>query len=126
LLWETSFTYTQIKGLEIQKQILWEVSCDDVTEFLAEKLSTWYFWNTCRDIVKDKGIKFNVIRLAWDEYIYERHYIDFTKWLYGTYELETGTGVDKDTIEDKNTELKEKSFPTIEIVDDLMKDILTA
>ncbi len=126
LLWEDSFTYTQIKGLEIQKQALWVISCDEVTDYLTEKLSTWYFWNTCRDIVKDKWIKFNVIRLAGDEYIYERHYIDFTKWLYGTYELETGTGVDKDNIEEKNDELKEEEFPTIEIVDDLIKDILQA
>lgn len=126
LLGEDSFTYTQIKGLEIQKETLWVVSCDDVTDFLTNRLSTWYYWNTCRDIVKDKWIKFNVIKLVGNEYVYERHYIDFTKWLYGTYELETGTWIDKDNIEEKNNELKEEEFPTIEIVDDLMKDILQA
>ena len=126
LLWEDSFTYTQIKWLEIQKETLWVVSCDGVTDFLTDRLSTWYYWNTCRDIVKDKWIKFNVIRLIGEEYVYERHYIDFTKWLYGTYELETGTGIDKDNIEEKNDDLKEKDFPTIEIVDDLIKDILQA
>ena len=126
LLWEDSFTYTQIKGLEVQKETLSEVGCDEITDLLKERLNSYYYWNTCRDIVIDKGIKFNVIRLSWDEYIYERHYIDYTKGLYGTYELETGTGVDKDSIEEKNTELKEEDFPTIEIVDDLMKDILQA
>lgn len=126
MLWENSFTYTQIKGLEVEKQVLSEISCDEITEFLTEKLNTWYYWNTCRNIVKDKWIKFNVIRLAGDAYIYERHYMDFEKWLYGTYELETGTWVDKDTIADKNDELKEKKFPTIEIVDGLIRDILNA
>lgn len=125
-LWEDSFTYTQIKGLEVQKQVLSEITCEDLTEYLTEKMNTWYYWNTCRDIVKDKGIKFNVIRLDGDNYVYERHYLDFTKGLYGIYELETGTWVDKDTIQEKNDELKEWDFPTIEIVDDLMKDILNA
>jgi len=100
MLWEDSFTYTQIKGLEIEKQVLSQLSCDDLTEFLTERLNTWYYWNTCRDIVNDKGIKFNVIRLD--------------------------TWVDKDTIADKNDELKEKTFPTIQIVDGLIRDILNA
>jgi len=126
MLWVDSFTYTQIKWLEIEKQVLSEISCDGVTEYLTEKLNTWYYWNTCRDIVRERGIKFNVIRLSGDEYIYERHYIDFTKWFYSTYELETGTGVDSENIQEKNNELKEKDFPTIEIVDDLVKDILQA
>lgn len=125
-LWEDSFTYTQIKWLEVTKEIFPAISCDEVTEFLWERLSTWYFWNTCRDIVADKWIKFNVIRLSGDEYVYERHYIDFVKGLYSTYELETGTWVNSDTIQEKNTELKDTDFPTIEIVDDLIKDILQA
>jgi len=126
MLGTDSFTYTQIKWLEVEKQVLSEISCDGVTEYLTEKLNTWYYWNTCRDIVKDKGIKFNVIRLSGDEYVYERHYIDFTKGFYTTYELETGTGVDSENIQEKNNELKEKDFPTIEIVDDLVRDILQA
>jgi len=126
MLWEDSFTYTQIKWLEVQKQILPELDCDGVTEYLWESINTWYYWNTCRDIVKDKWIKFNVIRLDGDNYVYERHYVDFTKWLYGVYELETGEWVDKDNIQEKNNELKEQDFPTLEIVDDLMRDILNA
>lgn len=125
-LWEASFTYTQIKGLEVEKEILSEVSCDGVTEFLTEKINTWFYWNTCRDIVKEKGIKYNVIRLDGDAYIYERHYLDYKNGFYGTYELERGTWVDSDNIAEKNTLLKEQEFPSLEIVDDLMKDIINS
>ena len=125
-LWEASFTYTQIKGLEVEKQILSEVSCDGVTEFLTEKINTWFYWNTCRDIVKEKWIKFNVIRLDGEAYVYERHYLDFKNGFYGTYELERWTWVDSDNIAEKNTLLKEQEFPSLEIVDDLMKDIINS
>jgi len=125
-LGESSFTYSDIKWLEVQKRILWDVSCESVTEYLAESLSSWYYWNTCREIVKDKGIKFNVLRLDGENYVYERHYIDFKNGLYGVYELETGTGIDPDNIAEKNTEFKDKEFSTLEIVDDLMKDIVNS
>ncbi len=123
-LGEASFTYTQIKGLEIKKEIIPQVSCETLTEFLTEKMNTWYYWNTCREIVKDKWIKFNVIRLDGENYIYERHYIDFENGFYGTYELETGTDVTSENIAEKNKKLKEQDFPSLEIVDDLMKDIV--
>lgn len=123
-LWEESFTYTQIKGLEINKEILENISCETLTEYLTERMNSWYYWNTCREIVKDKGIKFNVIRLAWEEYVYERHYIDFVHGFYGTYELETGVWVTSENIADKNSELKEREFPSLDIVDDLIKDIV--
>jgi hypothetical protein len=87
-------------------------------------MTSWYYWNTCRDIVKDKGIKFNVIRLQGDDYVYERHYIDFVHGFYGVYELETGTGVTSENIADKNNELKLREFPSLDIVDDLIKDIV--
>lgn len=125
-LGQESFTYTDIKGLEIIKEILPEVTCETLTDFLGERMNVWYYWNTCRDIVKEKWIKFNVIRLDGEKYIYERHYIDFVNGLYGTYELETGEGVDSDTIADKNTELKDAEFETIDLVDGLIKDILNA
>jgi len=123
-LWEAVFTYTQIKWLEINKEILEIVSCETLTDYLSERINTWYYWNTCRDIVKDKGIKFNVIRLEGDTYIYERHYIDFVHGFYGVYELETWEGVTSENISDKNTELKEREFPSLDVVDDLMKDIV--
>ncbi len=125
-LGEASFTYTQIKGLEIQKEILPQVSCETLTDFLTERISSWYYWNTCRDIVKGKGIKFNVIRLLWEKYVYERHYMDFVNGFYGTYELETGEGVTSKNIAEKNNALKEQDFPSLEVVDELMKDIVNS
>lgn len=125
-LGEETFTYTQIKGLEINKEILEIVSCETLTEYLSKKMNTWYYWNTCRDIVKDEWIKFNVIRLDGDSYVYERHYIDFKHGFYGTYELETGEWIISENIADKNAELKQRDFPSLEIVDDLMKDIVNS
>ena len=100
------------------------MSCETLTDYLSERMTSWYYWNTCRDIVKDKGIKFNVIRLQGDDYVYERHYIDFVHGFYGVYELETGTGVTSENIADKNNELKLREFPSLDIVDDLIKDIV--
>ncbi len=124
MLSESSFTYSQIKSLEVQKEIVPELTCDDLNDFLQEKMNSWYYWNTCRDIVKDQWIRFNVIRLEGDEYIYERTYADFKNGFYGTYELERGTGVDSENIQEKNAELGEKEFPNTQIVDTLMRDIL--
>lgn len=124
MLGESSFTYSQIKGLEVQKEILDIVSCDTLTEYLSERLNVWYYWNTCRDIVKDKWIKFNVIRLDEQEYVYEKHYVDFTHGFYWVYELEAWKGVDSENIKEKNEALKNRDFPSLEIVDDLMKDIV--
>lgn len=125
-LGEKSFTYTQIKWLEINKESLILLTCEGVTEFLTDRLNSWYYWNTCRDIVKDKGINFNVIRLEGDGYVYERHYLDFIHGFYGIYELERWTGVTSDNIADKNNELKEQEFPSIEVVDGLMRDIVNS
>ncbi len=133
-LWEKSFTYSDIKWLEIKKEILAKINCGKnedtdkyfVTEFLWEKLNSYYYWNTCRDLIKDKGLWFYVIRLDWEKYFYEKHYIDLVHWFYWVYELETWTGVTKDNISDKNKELKEKNrdFKNVEIVDNLFKKII--
>jgi len=133
-LWEKSFTYSDIKWLEIKKEIFKKITCwknEDtdkyfVTEFLGDKLNSYYYWNTCRDLVKDKWIWFYVIRLDWDKYIYEKDYIDLVHWFYWTYELETWTWVTKENISDKNKELKEKNrdFKNTEIVDNLFKKII--
>lgn len=123
-LGEKWFTYSQIKGLEVNKKIIEDLTCETVTDYLKKSLGGWFYWNSCRDIVKDKGIHFNVVRLDGDEYVYERHYVDFKHGLYGTYELERGTGVDSDSIAEKNTELKEKTYDVEDIVDGLMQDIV--
>ncbi len=123
-LWEKNFTYSQIKGLEIGKEIFNKPSCGELTEFLQWRISTWFFWNTCRDLVAGKWIFYNVIRLDGDEYVYERHYVDFEHGFYGTYELERGEWVTKDTIAEKNTELKAESYESTKVVDGLLRDII--
>lgn len=62
---ERSFVYNQVRGLEIfSENIEQELTCDDLTEFLTARLSAWYFWNTCRFIDGERGLKFNVLRLS--------------------------------------------------------------
>jgi len=123
-LGESSFTYSGIKWLEVTRELLPDVTCETLTEYLTERLNTWYYWNTCRDLVADNAIYYNVVFLKWDEYIYERHYIDFYNGLYATYELERGQWVDSDNIADKNTELKENTYEVTKVVDGLMRDII--
>jgi len=133
-LWEKSFTYSDIKWLEIKKDILEKINCDKnedtdtyfVTEFLWKRQKSWYYWNTCRDILKNNWISFYVTRLDWEDYFYEKHYLDFKHWFYWIYEIEKGQWVDKDNISEKNKELKElnKTFSQVEIVDNLFKKII--
>lgn len=121
------FTYTDIEGLYVTKADVSEVTCENVTEYLTENIGTWFFWNTCRDVVKDKWISFYVIELAGeDEYLYKKHYLDYVHGLYATLELERGEWVTSDNISDKNKELKESntSRKDTKIVDDLMKKII--
>ena len=125
-LGEKTFTYDQIKWLEVGKEVFEKPSCAELTDFLQERITTWFYWNTCRDLVKDSGIYYNVVRLDGDDYVYERHYVDFIHGFYGTYELERGQWVTKETIAEKNTELKEAKFENVDIVDGLMRDIITS
>jgi len=142
-LWENSFTYSDIKWLEIKKEIFQDINCwknEDtdkyfVTEFLWERISSWYYWNTCRDIVKWKWISFFVARLDWNNYIYEKNYIDTSNWFYWTYEIEKGelfTGEDLtfseklEKLNIKRKELKENNAENknrLSVVDNLFKKI---
>jgi hypothetical protein len=97
-----------------------------VTEFLRDNLSSpWFYWNTCRPIVKGEWISLYVARLESGSYVYEKHYLVPSKWLYGIYDLESWDGVDKDTINTKHKELKLKNseFTTVSIVDSLFTKI---
>ena len=124
---DNSFVYNQVRGLEIfREQLEEELSCDDLTDFLTERLRTWYFWNTCRVIDNERWLKFNVIRLQWEEYIYERHYIDRVSSLYAVLELERWTWIENDMLPEKNTELRDAEFPLIEIWDALMRELIRA
>jgi len=134
-LWEKSFTYSDIKWLEIKKQQFEKIDCSKdeenntyyVTEFLKKRLNNWYYWNTCRDIIKWDWISFYVLRLDGDNnYIYEKHYLDFRHWFYWVYELDKWTWIDKYNISEKNKEFKEKNnnFTQVWVVDNLFKKII--
>lgn len=125
LLWEDVFTYSLINWLEIIKRNKRDITCENVTDLLSEEMSGWYYWNTCRDIIKDKWISFFVVRLDGDNYFYEKHYIDFKYWFYWVLELEKWEWVTKDNIKEKNSELKEwNDYKIGELTDDLFKKIL--
>lgn len=126
-LGENSFTYSRINGLEvIQDTSRMDYRCDTLTTRLQEDVQGWFYWNTCRDIIKDRGISFYVLRLEGDNYTYEKHYVDWIHNLYGVYEITTGTGVDSGTIAEKNSEFKElyAEDATISIVDTLFEEIV--
>jgi len=124
---QNSFTYSNINGFEITKQDVSGVNCSNITATLGARLNTYFYWNTCRDIIKDKGISFYVISLSGDTYTYQKDYIDYVHGFYATYDIETGTGVDKDTIAAKNDELKLNNdrFAKVAVTDDLMKKIVS-
>ena len=121
---DSSFTYSIIDNLEVTKRQVSSINCENITDVLSESLNSWFFWNTCRDIIKEKWIKFYVLRLDWEKYIYERHYVDYTNSLYWVYLLETWTWVSSENIKEKNNELKVKEYKNIEIVDSLFYEIV--
>jgi len=122
--WNNSFTYSKIDNFNVEKKDVSSIKCSNITDSLKNTVNGWFFWNTCRDIIKDKWIKFNVIRLDWDNYSYERHYIDYNNSLYGVFIIETWTWVTKDNIKAKNNELKAKTFNSIDLVDNLFYEIV--
>jgi hypothetical protein len=133
-LWATKFTYSDLKWLEVnagsfEKE---DINCGNVTDFLDSSLNTWFYWNTCRNIVSDdEGISYYVIKLweSKEEYIYEKHYILYNKGLYGVYEILSWISVDEENIwldiQAQNSVLKEKNedFAVLEVVDSLFKKI---
>lgn len=129
---QTSLTYSNIEEFEITKEDVSSFSCENLSEVLQEKLGTWFYWNNCRDFISvkegeaKKALSFYVIRLEGQNYVYEKQYIDLIHWLRASIVLEKGNWIDKDTIEAKNTGLKEKNllFVQSQITDDLMKKII--
>jgi len=131
----TKFTYSDLKWLEVnvgsfEKE---DINCDNVTDFLGNSLNTWFYWNTCRKVISDdEGISFYIIKLSEDksEYIYEKHYILYNKWLYGVYEIVSWISVDEDNIwldiQAQHSVLKEKNddYAVLEVVDSLFKKII--
>ncbi len=115
---------TDIKNLKvIEDENVADITCnsDSLTKYLVENLGFSY-WNSCLPIKKDKSIGFYVLRLEWDNYYYEKHYIDYDKKLHWTLLLETWTWVTKTNIKVKNYELKETSFDETLKADRFFKD----
>lgn len=125
-LWNGKISYSDLNWLEIKRNVKPELTCKKVTSVLADDVSWYFYWNTCRPIEKDEWISFFVVRLDWDKYIYEKHYYLSYQWLYWIQELETWTWVTSISIWEKNTELKARNadFGILEITDDLFKEIL--
>jgi hypothetical protein len=125
-LWGGKYSYTDLKWLELISDTNPNLECESLTSELSDKIDTWFFWNTCRPISWDEWLSFYVIRLDWDNYIYEKHYYLSYKWIYWVQELEKGTWVDSKNIWEKNKELKEKNedYPILKITDELFKQIL--
>ena len=125
-LWNGKIWYSDLNWLEIKRNTKPWLTCDKVTSMLAEDLSWYFYWNTCRPLKKDEWISFFVLRLDGDKYIYEKHYYLSYEWIYWIQELETGTWVTSTNIWEKNFELKVKNtdFWILEITDELFNEIL--
>ena len=125
-LWDWKIWYSDLNWLEIKSETLADLTCENVTSVLADRINWYFYWNTCRPIKDKEWVSFFVIRLDGDKYIYEKDYYLPYQWLYWIQELETWTWVTKENIWAKNTELKEKNkdFWILEITDDLFKQIL--
>lgn len=131
-LWDDTITYTNINNLSIKTREVSkeDVECSTVTDYLVSNLGWWFYWNTCRDIIAWDGISIYVIRLDWDNYVYEKHYIDYKHNLYWVYEIRSGIAADKENIAseiaEKNAELREmnEEFDEVDIVDDLFREIV--
>jgi hypothetical protein len=92
---------------------------------LIENNTWWFYWNTLRPILWDKWVSFYVIRLDWDNYLYEKHYY-LENWIYWVVSLEKWTWIDSTNLNDKNSELwnKNEEFTITNITDKLFITIL--
>ena len=126
-IWTDSFSYSDLKSLEIKKQEIWNIDCENLNDYLSKNMKSYYYWNTCRNTVKDKWISFYITRLNWNNYVYEKHYLDNVHWLTWTFELEKWqtNAETKDTIQQRNDDLKPRNteFTTSKIVDNLFVEI---
>ncbi|MDP2090012.1 MAG: hypothetical protein Q8K30_00310 [Candidatus Gracilibacteria bacterium] len=118
--------YTDLKGLEIKTKIFPDLSCENLTEVYSDVIGGYFYWNTCRPLGNNEGFSFFVVRLDGDKYFYEKHYYLSNNSIYGVQELESGEGVARETLGDKNTELKAKNseYPILKISDSLFNEIM--
>lgn len=114
--------YSNIKDFYIRKDNVENIKCDNLTDYFGE-VYKYPYWNTCRDIIKDKSIWYYVLRLDWEEYLYEKHYINYELWLYWVLLLEQWSWIKSSMLKDKNDELKGKVFDNTLLVDKLFKEM---
>jgi hypothetical protein len=135
-LWENKFTYSDIKGFQVEKHSVSTVDCssDLVTSTIWEKTWSWSWWNTCRPSEDKTYVTYYALNMKDWEYVYAKHY--FSPSYYAITEL--STGVDEwwnslETVSDKNewlknnnNELKEQneSFELTKITDTLFENII--
>jgi len=105
----------------INDESVLNINCENIDDFLSSKY-TWYYWNTCRPLKVDESIYVNVLSLHWDNYKYERLYINSLKSLSAKILLEEWTWVTKDDLSQKNEELKLNTFDITTKTDSLFKD----
>jgi len=111
---------SNVNNLVIEKNFTTDLKCDWLTDFLIENY-TYSYWNTCREITKDKSIGFYLLRLEWDKYLYEKHYINYETKEHWILLLETWTWVDFANMSTKSTEFKAKTRDETTKVDQLFK-----
>ncbi len=133
-IWNWKVTYTDIKWLEIEN--VWNIDLkldsDSITNYLEEKLDSWFFWNTSRYIFDKNWVSFYVVskNKEEDSYTYSKHYYNWDS-LYGILELEKWElKIEEwkdiwEVLKEKNLELKEKNddFSITKISDNLFKKI---
>ncbi len=133
-VWTDTITYSNIDDLIIKRQEFdsWSVNCSNMTDYLKSKIDSYFYWNTCRDIIKGKWISVYVLKLNKDKktYSYEKWYFDYNHKLIWYYVINKDIKVNDENIlndiKNKNKELKEKndSFDKVKVVDSLFKEII--
>ena len=81
---------------------------EDLTKFIASEYNIFYR-NTARTIDKDKWFSFFVIHAVWDNYIYEKHYIDLKHKLHWILFLDKWNLGETKNIKEKLEKLKQKN-----------------
>lgn len=115
--------YWDIENFEIKKiSFETELSCENIWDFLSKNYS-WYYWNTCLPLWED-NLMINVLSLSWENFNYEKLYLNFKKWYLWNILLEKWDWINKENIEEKNKEFKEKTFDITTNTDKLFKDFI--
>lgn len=108
-VWAQIEMSSQTGNLEIFELTSSGITCENVWDFLSNRYS-WYYWNTCRPVVKDQSFAVHVLRLDGENYLYEKHYFDTIKNMYAVATLETGSGITREQLPEQNAIFREKIF----------------